>query len=52
MISEGKAHTYEVKEQPVSGYQSKVNGYDITNYKDTGSNRSRRAKIKKKQQKN
>ncbi|MDR4261015.1 Cna B-type domain-containing protein, partial [Bacillus pacificus] len=31
--SEGKAHTYEVKEQPVSGYQSKVNGYDITNIK-------------------
>ncbi|MED0872757.1 Cna B-type domain-containing protein [Bacillus mobilis] len=29
----GKAHTYEVKEQPVSGYQSKVNGYDITNIK-------------------
>ncbi|HFK1764882.1 TPA: Cna B-type domain-containing protein [Bacillus mobilis] len=31
--SEGKAHTYEVKEQLVSGYQSKVNGYDITNIK-------------------
>ncbi|HDR4708110.1 TPA: Cna B-type domain-containing protein, partial [Bacillus paranthracis] len=31
--SEGKAHTYEVKEQPVSGYQSKVNGYNITNIK-------------------
>ncbi len=31
--NEGKAHTYEVKEQPVSGYQSKVNGYDITNIK-------------------
>ncbi|WP_458859672.1 Cna B-type domain-containing protein [Bacillus tropicus] len=31
--SEGKAHTYEVKEQPVSGYQSKVNGYDLTNIK-------------------
>ncbi|PER29097.1 Cna B-type domain-containing protein [Bacillus cereus] len=30
---EGKAHKYEVKEQPVSGYQSKVNGYDITNVK-------------------
>ncbi|WP_242686702.1 Cna B-type domain-containing protein, partial [Bacillus wiedmannii] len=29
----GKAYTYEVKEQPVSGYQSKVNGYDITNIK-------------------
>ncbi|PFM34050.1 Cna B-type domain-containing protein, partial [Bacillus cereus] len=31
--NEGKAHKYEVKEQPVSGYQSKVNGYDITNIK-------------------
>ncbi|PFB69341.1 adhesin [Bacillus cereus] len=31
--NEGKAHTYEVKEQPVTGYQSKVNGYDITNIK-------------------
>ncbi|MGN4444752.1 Cna B-type domain-containing protein [Bacillus cereus group sp. MYBK79-1] len=31
--NEGKAHTYEVKEQLVSGYQSKVNGYDITNIK-------------------
>ncbi|MGE7863006.1 Cna B-type domain-containing protein, partial [Bacillus mobilis] len=31
--NEGKAHTYEVKERPVSGYQSKVNGYDITNIK-------------------
>ncbi|WP_415783943.1 Cna B-type domain-containing protein, partial [Bacillus luti] len=31
--SEGKAYKYEVKEQPVSGYQSKVNGYDITNVK-------------------
>nr|WP_231428567.1 Cna B-type domain-containing protein [Bacillus sp. (in: firmicutes)] len=29
----GKVYTYEVKEQPVSGYQSKVNGYDITNIK-------------------
>ncbi|TKI85597.1 Cna B-type domain-containing protein, partial [Bacillus wiedmannii] len=29
----GKAYTYEVKERPVSGYQSKVNGYDITNIK-------------------
>ncbi|WP_412675136.1 Cna B-type domain-containing protein [Bacillus mobilis] len=29
----GKAYTYEVKEQLVSGYQSKVNGYDITNIK-------------------
>ncbi|WP_256869889.1 Cna B-type domain-containing protein [Bacillus sp. CDB3] len=31
--NEGKAHKYEVKEKPVSGYQSKVNGYDITNIK-------------------
>ncbi|WP_046956753.1 Cna B-type domain-containing protein [Bacillus cereus] len=31
--NEGKAYTYEVKERPVSGYQSKVNGYDITNIK-------------------
>ncbi|KWU64883.1 adhesin [Bacillus mycoides] len=31
--NEGKAHKYEVKEQSVSGYQSKVNGYDITNIK-------------------
>ncbi|SME18189.1 Collagen adhesin precursor [Bacillus mobilis] len=31
--NEGKAYTYEIKEQPVSGYQSKVNGYDITNIK-------------------
>ncbi|WP_227495231.1 Cna B-type domain-containing protein, partial [Bacillus cereus] len=31
--TEGKAYEYEVKEQPVSGYQSKVNGYDITNIK-------------------
>ncbi|WP_131799327.1 Cna B-type domain-containing protein, partial [Bacillus mycoides] len=31
--NEGKAHKYEVKEQAVSGYQSKVNGYDITNIK-------------------
>ncbi|MEK4710660.1 Cna B-type domain-containing protein, partial [Bacillus sp. FSL R10-2780] len=31
--NEGKAHKYEVKEQPVTGYQSKVNGYDITNIK-------------------
>ncbi|WP_370513498.1 Cna B-type domain-containing protein, partial [Bacillus sp. SH7-1] len=29
----GKVYTYEVKEQPVTGYQSKVNGYDITNIK-------------------
>ncbi|MFK4334406.1 putative surface anchored protein, partial [Bacillus sp. RC240] len=31
--NEGKAHKYEVKEQLVSGYQSKVKGYDITNIK-------------------
>ncbi|MGE7682035.1 Cna B-type domain-containing protein, partial [Bacillus tropicus] len=30
---EGKAYKYEVKEQPVPGYESKVNGYDITNTK-------------------
>ncbi|ENQ3106773.1 Cna B-type domain-containing protein, partial [Bacillus cereus] len=29
----GKAYTYEVKEQPVDGYQSEVKGYDITNTK-------------------
>ncbi|WP_046958563.1 Cna B-type domain-containing protein, partial [Bacillus wiedmannii] len=29
----GKAYKYEVKEQPVAGYESKVNGYDITNTK-------------------
>ncbi|QWU43790.1 Cna B-type domain-containing protein [Bacillus sp. NP247] len=31
--TEGKTYKYEVKEQPVSGYQSKVSGYDITNIK-------------------
>ncbi|MGG0727584.1 Cna B-type domain-containing protein [Bacillus paramycoides] len=31
--AEGKAYKYEVKEQPVAGYESKVNGYDITNTK-------------------
>ncbi|BCC06552.1 MULTISPECIES: Cna B-type domain-containing protein [Bacillus cereus group] len=31
--SEGKAYKYEVKEQPVAGYQTEVNGYDITNTK-------------------
>ncbi|MBG9935086.1 hypothetical protein ABB04_02055 [Bacillus tropicus] len=30
---EGKAYEYTVKEQPVPGYESKVNGYDITNTK-------------------
>ncbi|MEH7279240.1 Cna B-type domain-containing protein, partial [Bacillus toyonensis] len=29
----GLAYKYEVKEQPVDGYESKVNGYDITNTK-------------------
>ncbi|MEG7928077.1 Cna B-type domain-containing protein [Bacillus cereus] len=29
----GVAYKYEVKEQPVVGYESKVNGYDITNTK-------------------
>ncbi|MGG1605721.1 Cna B-type domain-containing protein, partial [Bacillus wiedmannii] len=31
--AEGKAYKYEVKEQPVAGYESKVKGYDITNTK-------------------
>ncbi|WP_415868882.1 Cna B-type domain-containing protein [Bacillus mycoides] len=31
--AEGKAYKYEVKEQPVAGYKSEVNGYDITNTK-------------------
>ncbi|PGZ98158.1 hypothetical protein COE51_12165 [Bacillus pseudomycoides] len=31
--ADGKAYKYEVKEQPVAGYQSEVNGYDITNTK-------------------
>ncbi|WP_179861749.1 Cna B-type domain-containing protein [Bacillus toyonensis] len=29
----GVAYKYEVKEQPVAGYQSDVHGYDITNTK-------------------
>ncbi|WIY63625.1 Cna B-type domain-containing protein [Bacillus arachidis] len=29
----GAAYKYEVKEQPVEGYQSEVNGFDITNTK-------------------
>ncbi|WP_242225440.1 Cna B-type domain-containing protein, partial [Bacillus cereus group sp. BfR-BA-01380] len=29
----GVAHKYEVKEQPVDGYQTEVKGYDITNTK-------------------
>ncbi|MFB5253237.1 Cna B-type domain-containing protein, partial [Bacillus mycoides] len=31
--TDGKAYKYEVKEQPVDGYQSEVKGYDITNIK-------------------
>ncbi|PFR85603.1 cell wall anchor protein, partial [Bacillus cereus] len=31
--AEGKAYKYEVKEQPVDGYKSEVNGNDITNTK-------------------
>ncbi|PEU05694.1 cell wall anchor protein, partial [Bacillus cereus] len=31
--AEGKAYEYTVKEQAVPGYESKVNGYDITNTK-------------------
>ncbi|PFR33062.1 cell wall anchor protein, partial [Bacillus cereus] len=31
--AEGKAYKYEVKEQPVDGYQTEVKGYDITNTK-------------------
>ncbi|PEP61905.1 MULTISPECIES: Cna B-type domain-containing protein [Bacillus] len=31
--AEGKAYKYEVKEQPVNGYESEVKGYDITNTK-------------------
>ncbi|WP_033716922.1 Cna B-type domain-containing protein, partial [Bacillus cereus] len=31
--NDGNAYTYTVKEHPVAGYQSKVNGYDITNIK-------------------
>ncbi|WP_257143656.1 Cna B-type domain-containing protein, partial [Bacillus toyonensis] len=29
----GVAYKYKVKEQPIAGYESKVNGYDITNTK-------------------
>ncbi|PHA72386.1 cell wall anchor protein [Bacillus toyonensis] len=29
----GVAYKYEVKEQPIAGYEPKVNGYDITNTK-------------------
>ncbi|PEL28381.1 Cna B-type domain-containing protein, partial [Bacillus pseudomycoides] len=31
--ADGKAYKYEVKEQPVDGYQTEVKGYDITNTK-------------------
>ncbi|MEN1938083.1 Cna B-type domain-containing protein, partial [Paenibacillus sp. 102] len=31
--ADGKAYKYEVKEQPVDGYKTEVNGYDITNTK-------------------
>ncbi|WP_283750635.1 Cna B-type domain-containing protein, partial [Bacillus cereus] len=31
--AEGNAYKYEVKEQPVDGYKSEVQGYDITNTK-------------------
>ncbi|MGE7900602.1 Cna B-type domain-containing protein, partial [Bacillus paramycoides] len=31
--AEGNAYKYEVKEQPVDGYKSEVQGYDITNIK-------------------
>ncbi|MGF2716941.1 Cna B-type domain-containing protein, partial [Bacillus cereus] len=29
----GVAYKYEVKEQPIDGYQTEVKGYDITNTK-------------------
>ncbi|QWH86549.1 Cna B-type domain-containing protein [Bacillus mycoides] len=32
--NDGNAYTYTVKEQPVAGYKSEVNGYNITNTKD------------------
>ncbi|MFN6593148.1 Cna B-type domain-containing protein, partial [Bacillus sp. TD10] len=32
--NDGNAYTYTVKEKPVAGYKSEVNGYDITNTKD------------------
>ncbi|PHA69106.1 Cna B-type domain-containing protein, partial [Bacillus toyonensis] len=32
--AEGNAYKYQVKEQPVDGYKTEVNGYDITNTKD------------------
>ncbi|MEM5606770.1 Cna B-type domain-containing protein [Bacillus cereus] len=32
--AEGNAYKYEVKEQPVDGYKTEVNGFDITNTKD------------------
>ncbi|NSL69940.1 Cna B-type domain-containing protein, partial [Bacillus toyonensis] len=32
--NDGNAYTYTIKEQPVAGYKSEVNGYNITNTKD------------------
>ncbi|MEH6934599.1 Cna B-type domain-containing protein, partial [Bacillus sp. JJ783] len=32
--NDGNAYTYTVKEHPVAGYKSEVNGYNITNTKD------------------
>ncbi|WP_131799023.1 Cna B-type domain-containing protein, partial [Bacillus mycoides] len=32
--NDGNAYTYTVKEHPVTGYKSEVNGYNITNTKD------------------
>ncbi|PFN65862.1 hypothetical protein COJ62_25820 [Bacillus cereus] len=32
--NDGNAYTYTVKEKPVAGYKSEVNGYNITNTKD------------------
>ena len=34
MMQNGNAYKYKVKEQPVEGYKSEVNGYNITNTKD------------------
>ncbi|MGX5475676.1 Cna B-type domain-containing protein [Bacillus toyonensis] len=31
--NDGNAYTYTIKEQPVAGYKSEINGYDITNTK-------------------
>ncbi|PGB93355.1 Cna B-type domain-containing protein, partial [Bacillus toyonensis] len=32
--NDGNAYTYTVKEKPIAGYKSEVNGYNITNTKD------------------